>query len=98
MARRAALEDAEGLPIEEVHSAISRLVIKEEMARLERALERLDESQREVILLRKLEGLSFPEIGQKLGRSADACRMLLARALTALTIVLEETTESEAGA
>ena len=98
VARRAALEDAEGLPIEEVHSAISRLVIKEEMARLERALERLDESQREVILLRKLEGLSFPEIGQKLGRSADACRMLLARALTALTIVLEETTESEAGA
>ena len=41
------------------------------------------------------EGLSFPEIGQRLGKSADACRMLLARALAALTMVLEETRESE---
>ena len=94
-ARRVALEEAVDLPIEQVHSAISRLVIQEEMARLERALERLKESHREVILLRKLEGLSFPEIGQRLGKSADACRMLLARALAALTMVLEETRESE---
>ena len=94
-ARRVAVEEAVDLPIEQVHSAISRLVIQEEMARLERALERLKESHREVILLRKLEGLSFPEIGQRLGKSADACRMLLARALAALTMVLEETRESE---
>lgn len=94
-ARRVALEEAVDLPIEQVRSAISRLVIHEEMARLERALERLKESHREVILLRKLEGLSFPEIGQRLGKSADACRMLLARALAALTMVLEETRESE---
>ena len=94
-ARRVALEEAVDLPIEQVHSAISRLVIQEEMARLERALERLKESHREVILQRKLEGLSFPEIGQRLGKSADACRMLLARALAALTMVLEETRESE---
>ncbi len=94
-ARRVALEEAVDLPIEQVHSAISRLVIQEEMARLERALERLKESHREVILLRKLEGMSFPEIGQRLGKSADACRMLLARALAALTMVLEETRESE---
>lgn len=94
-ARRVALEEAVDLPIKQVRSAISRLVIHEEMARLERALERLKESHREVILLRKLEGLSFPEIGQRLGKSADACRMLLARALAALTMVLEETRESE---
>ncbi len=90
VARRVALEEAGDLPIEEVHSAISRLVIEEEMARLERALERLKESHREVILLRKLEGLSFSEIGERLGKSTDACRMQLVRALAALTLVLEE--------
>ena len=41
-------------------------------------------------MLRKLEELSFAEIGERLGRSPDACRMLLARAMTALTLKLDE--------
>ena len=41
-----------------------------------------------IILMRKFEELSFAEIGRRMGRSEDACRMLLARALTALTLRL----------
>ena len=44
----------------------------------------------EVILLRKYEELTFPEIGERLGKSADACRMLYARAMTALTRKIQE--------
>jgi len=43
-----------------------------------------------VILLRKFEELSFKEIALRLGRSEDACRMLLARAMTALTMKMTE--------
>ena len=55
------------------------------MDRVEAALETLEEHHREVIVLRKLEELTFAEIGERLGKSEDACRMLFARALTALT-------------
>jgi DNA-directed RNA polymerase specialized sigma24 family protein len=41
-----------------------------------------------VILLRKYEELSFPDISRRLGKSEDACRMLFARAMTALTLRL----------
>jgi len=72
-----------------LRSATSRIVLREEVERVLRALEGLEEDQRRVIVLRKLEELSFAEIGERMQRSADACRMLLARALTALTLRLE---------
>ncbi len=62
----------------------------EEFARLEAALDTLDPDYRDVIVLRKLEELSFKEIAERMGRSQDACRMLLARALAALTLKLQE--------
>ena len=68
----------------EMRSEVSRLILKEEAMRLEAALESLDPDHRDVILLRKYEELSFEEIGGRLGRSPDACRMLLVRAMTAL--------------
>ena len=71
-----------------VRSALSQAIVSEEAARLERALEALDPDHREVIVLRKFEDLSFKEIGARMGRSEDACRMLLARALTALTLAM----------
>lgn len=73
-----------------VRSQISGIILTEELESLERALESLNQPHREVILLRKFEELSFGEIGQRLGKSPDACRMLLARALTALTIKTQE--------
>ena len=60
------------------------------MQHLERALEQLEESHREVILLRKFEELSFAEIGRRMDRKPDACRMLLVRAMTALTLQMRD--------
>ena len=51
----------------------------------------LSPPHREVILLRKFEELSFADIARRLGKSEDACRMLLARAMTALTLKLAGT-------
>ena len=75
----------------QIRSQVSRLILDESLERLESALEALPPEQREVILLRRYEELSFKEIGQRLGRSPDACRMLLARAMTALTLKMRET-------
>jgi RNA polymerase sigma-70 factor (ECF subfamily) len=70
-------------------SALTQAILSEEAARLERALEELSPEHREVILLRKFEELPFKDIGRRLGKSEDACRMLLARAMTSLTLALE---------
>jgi len=75
----------------DVRSQSSRIVLDEALQRLERAIESLDGAQREVLLLRKLEELSFKEIAERMERSPDACRMLLARAMTELTLQMRET-------
>jgi len=71
-----------------VRSALSEAVVREEAERLGAALEALDPDHREVIVLRKLEELSFKDVAARMGRSEDACRMLLARAMVALTLQL----------
>jgi RNA polymerase sigma-70 factor (ECF subfamily) len=88
---------AAGVPLDDVsvqapspaRSALSEAVLNEQADYLTRALDGLDPDHREVIVLRKLEELSFKEVGARLGRSEDACRMLLARAMTALTLKLK---------
>jgi RNA polymerase sigma-70 factor (ECF subfamily) len=90
VAREVGIEHGAGLLEGRIRSQTSRLVLGEELDRLERALETLEPAQREVVLLRKLEELSFAEIGERMGRSPDACRMLLARAMTALTLRMRD--------
>ncbi len=51
-------------------------------------MQRLAPQHCEVILLRKFEELSFAAIGERMGKSADGSRMLLARAMAALTLEL----------
>lgn len=81
----------EDLPVSAItRSALSRVILDERAQRLEQAMEELSPVHREVILLRKFEELSFPDIARRLGKSEDACRMLLARAMTALTLKLAE--------
>jgi RNA polymerase sigma-70 factor (ECF subfamily) len=75
-------------------SALSRLILDEQSARVEAALESLTEPHRQVILLRTYEELSFPEIANIIGKSDDACRMQYARAMTALTLALARTPAS----
>ncbi len=73
-----------------VRSALTQAILNEDAERLERALEALSESQRDIILLRHFEELTFPEIAARLGKSDDACRMMFARAMTALTLKASE--------
>jgi len=89
-AREVPIEDDVELPAP-ARSALTHAILSEEAERLESALESLTPAHREVILLRKFQELSFGEIGQRLGKSEDACRMLFARAMTALTLALDRT-------
>lgn len=59
---------------------------KEALDRLEKALDTLKPEYKEVIVLKRIEGLSHAEIAQRLSKNAGAVRMLLARAMAALTI------------
>jgi len=90
MARAVPLEGAQAELAGRLRSQTSRLALREALERLERALESLDPDQREVILLRRFEELGFAEIGRRMDRSPDACRMLLSRALAALTLRMRD--------
>lgn len=63
---------------------------KEALDRLEQALDELKPEYKQVIVLKKIEGLSHAEIAKRLGKNTGAVRMLLARALAALTITYGE--------
>jgi RNA polymerase sigma-70 factor (ECF subfamily) len=57
---------------------------REQAVLLADALRRLPEDYREVIILSHLEGLSFPEVARRMGRSLDSVKNLWARALARL--------------
>jgi RNA polymerase sigma-70 factor, ECF subfamily len=63
---------------------------------LARALEALEPEQREVILLRDIEGLTAPEAAAALGVSAEAIKSRLHRARSALREALRPTLEAAA--
>ena len=65
--------------------------IKEDLDKLEKALDQLKSEYREVIVLTKIEGLSYKEIAEKFGKSIDAVGMLLSRAMVALTLAYGRT-------
>lgn len=62
---------------------------KEELDKLEKAIDQLKPEYREVIVLTKIEGLSYKEISERLGKSNEAIRKLVSRAIVALTSVFE---------
>jgi len=62
---------------------------KEEFDNLTKAVDLLKPEYREVIVLAKIEGLSYKEIGQRLDKSKDAVGMLLSRAMVELTGVFK---------
>ncbi|MCI0463947.1 MAG: sigma-70 family RNA polymerase sigma factor, partial [Gemmataceae bacterium] len=57
---------------------------REQAVLLAEALERLPPDYREVIILRHLEGLTFPQVAQRLGRTVDSVDKLWIRALDRL--------------
>jgi RNA polymerase sigma-70 factor (ECF subfamily) len=62
---------------------------REEDRRLAEALEQLPDDYREVIVLRHLEGLTFPEVAQRMGKSLDSVEKLWMRGLARLRQVME---------
>ena len=63
--------------------------LSEELDKLENAMNLLKPQYREVIVLSQIEGLSLKKIGDKLGKSDDAVRMLVARAMASLASAFE---------
>jgi RNA polymerase sigma-70 factor (ECF subfamily) len=73
------------------HSSPSQQAIRREQSvLLAEALARLPEEWRELLIARHLEGLTFPEAAQRLGRSVDRLKKQWPRALAGLRRALEE--------
>jgi RNA polymerase sigma-70 factor (ECF subfamily) len=64
-------------------------VAREEIERIEAAFEKLTEEQREVLTLAHLVGLSRAEIAEQMGRSEEAVRSLLHRAVVRISDLVD---------
>jgi RNA polymerase sigma-70 factor (ECF subfamily) len=62
---------------------------REQAVLLAEALARLPEAWRDLLVLRHLEGLTFPEVAQRLGRTVDSVKKQWPRALASLRRVME---------
>jgi len=62
---------------------------KEDLARLEKAIDALKPEYKEIIILTKIEGLGYQDIAERVGKSSEAVRKLVSRAMTALINAFE---------
>jgi RNA polymerase sigma-70 factor (ECF subfamily) len=69
-------------------SPSQQAVRREQSVLLADALARLPEEWRELLVLRHLEGLTFPEVAQRLGRTIDSVKKQWPRALAGLRRML----------
>jgi RNA polymerase sigma-70 factor (ECF subfamily) len=70
-------------------TASQHVARREQAVQLAEALDLLPADYREVLILRHLEGLTFPEIAARLGRTIDSVEKLWARALGRLRRAFE---------
>jgi len=68
---------------------------KEALDKLEQALDELKPEYRQVVVLKRIEGLSHAEIAEILGKNPGAVRTLLVRAMAALALAYGEEPEDE---
>jgi RNA polymerase sigma-70 factor (ECF subfamily) len=81
---------AGGAPGPVVTTTPSVIVSKrEDLDKLDQAINTLKPEYRQAIILRKIEELSYKEIGDRLGKSIDAVGMLISRAMVALMSAFE---------
>ena len=72
----------------------AKLLLKEEIERLERAFDQLSDEHREIIGLAHMMDLPRTEIATRLGKNEGAVRSLLHRAMARLSSILEESDET----
>jgi RNA polymerase sigma-70 factor (ECF subfamily) len=65
---------------------------REQSVRLADALARLPGDWRDLLILRHLEGLTFPEVARRMGRTVDSVKKQWPRALAGLRRLMEEET------
>jgi RNA polymerase sigma factor (sigma-70 family) len=65
-------------------------MLREEIERLQRAFKSLPEEYRHVLVRFQIEGVSQAEIAREMGRTSEAVRKLVARAMARLSAELEE--------
>jgi RNA polymerase sigma-70 factor (ECF subfamily) len=84
-------EDGASLEPEDVAAPTpsGQVAVREELDRMERALDSLPDEYREVIVQAKIAGRSREEIAAATGRSPGAVRMLLHRAMARLAVLLD---------
>lgn len=70
--------------VDQVESPSTAAVHREQEEQLIRAMADLSEDERQVIELRNWQRLSFPEIGEHIGRTSEATRKLWSRAIVRL--------------
>jgi len=90
---RESVPEADDAPVADAYATVTTPSLvarrREDLAAFEAAFDDLTEEHREVVTLAKLVGLSHAEIAVKLGRTEEACRQLLRRALVRLELALE---------
>ncbi|MHC4539319.1 MAG: RNA polymerase sigma factor [Planctomycetota bacterium] len=62
---------------------------REDLDKLAKAIDALKPEYRQVVVLTKIEGLSYKEIGDRVGKSSEAVRKLASRALEELISIFE---------
>jgi RNA polymerase sigma-70 factor (ECF subfamily) len=78
---------------EALSSPSQRAMRREQAVLLANALERLPPDYREVIILRHLEELTFPQVAERMGRSLNSVQKLWLRGLARLREVFGESNE-----
>jgi RNA polymerase sigma-70 factor (ECF subfamily) len=81
--------DLDGGLLDKQDSPSKQVAQREQGVILADALALLPEDYREVLILRHLEGLTFPEVAQRLGRTLDAVKKVWTRALVRLRRTLK---------
>lgn len=81
---------SEESPLSAYTSPSHAAIVNERLAILERALDGLSESDREVVTLARLAGLPSEEVARRVGKTAAAVRQQLGRVLLRLGAVLAE--------
>jgi RNA polymerase sigma-70 factor (ECF subfamily) len=66
------------------------VAVREQLARVEQAFEQLNDEQREVVTLARIVGLPHAEIARQMGRTEEATRQLLRRAMIKLSEILTD--------